>query len=515
MDNRDHWQRLGDTYRSSWDPPAKDELSRRELQFVARHLPPEPGTILDVGIGTGRIIERLLASTSSAKIYGVDVAESMVRSCAARFATEPRVVALEVCDVARGVIPFDTSFDCITAIRSLKYSPDWQAVVGALAARLTRDQGSRSVLVFSMPNRHALNRLSRAYAVPWEMTTQTDLRSLCGSLGLHVVEIAGFGRLPFFAYNTTSPAWLPDAVMALDTMLGRLLGPRFLTRELFVAAAVEPRSTWLRFAGERMVTVDRQQNLAEKSFLGPDADANLAAANLEMKRLEYLNAATAAVGGAASPRPLEIVGGPRPTLRMTAVAGRPLLDVLRSGPIEGRRLASIAAVAAATLQAYVAASHEPYLDFQFDNMTYDESSETIGFLDVGTPDQGGTSAAGAGPLEVSVGHLIGSTIFQSARPGWVVRQRQHRQGARLCCQIARQVDQESPGGLSWSGVHDAASDTYRRCATYGRWSKRLWYATGGYLLARRMRIGRRRFGPTGVRLLTRPPTSVPAATKQK
>lgn len=515
MDSTDHWQRLGNAYSSSWDPPAKDALSRQELRFVSRHLPPEPTTILDVGIGTGRIIEALLEATSSARIYGLDVAESMVRSCAERFAGEERVVALKVCDVAKAVIPFETAFECITAIRSLKYSPDWKAAVGALAAQLARHDGARSTLVFSMPNRRSLNRLSRPYAVPWEMTTQADLRSLCASLGLHVVEMAGFGRLPFSAYNATTPAWLPDVVSAVDRLLAAVLGRGWLTRELFVAASVAPATDWLRVGADRIVTVDRQRNIAEKMFVGPDAGSSLGTAKLEMRRLHFLNTATASVVGAASPRPLEIVEGPRPTLRMTAVAGRPLLEVLRSGPVEARRLAAIAAVAAATLRAYVAASHEPYLDFQFDNMTYDETSETIGFVDVGTPDQGSTSAAGAGPLDASLGHLIGSTIFQSARPGWLIRQRQHRQAAHLCSQIARQVDQAVPGGLAWRAVGDAASDTYRRCATYGGWSKRLWYASGGYLLARRIRIGQRRFGPVRVGLVTRSPRSVPEATKQK
>jgi SAM-dependent methyltransferase len=491
MENREHWERIGSDYGLSWDPPAKDWLSREELDFVSRHLPVAASVVMDVGVGSGRVLERLLESTANARVFGVDVADSMVTACRTRFALEGRVAALSVCDVSREALPFDINFDFITAIRVLKYSKNWPDVVARLAARLNPG----ATLVFSMPNRHSISRFSRAYAVPWEATTPSEIAALCERLGLETVEVVGFSRLPFVVYNVGFSRVVPQSVIAIETLLRKLLGGSFLTRELFVAVKTTDGGRILRTGPDRVIATNRDGTVVEKSFLGDDTEARRRDAQQEFDRLGQLDAALAQVPGSTTARPLELLPGPPPTIRMDYVAGRPALDVLRAGPLSADRLAGIAATAARALTSYIDVSGEAYFDFQFDNMLFDEPSATVAFIDLGRPHGSDEAASETLPLDASLGNLVGSTIFQSARPKWLFRREQHRQAVQLCTAIVERVAGAAPEQVSAVGIRQVAEDTYRRCAFQGNWPKQLWYLTGGYVVARRMQLRGARFGP--------------------
>jgi SAM-dependent methyltransferase len=233
--NKAHWESVGASYRAEWELPGKRVLSERELAFVARHLTESgvgAGAALDVGTGNGRILDRLLATAPDVELYGIDVAAAMLAVCQARFQDEPRVKELRACDISQDPVPFDRRFGFVSAIRVLKYSPTWPESV----ARLTDSLEPGGRFVFSMPNRVSANRLSRDYAVPWFQTSRRDLMALCERLGLRILEIAGFVRLPYLAYRRAGDGLPLKMLVGTENGLERLLGPTFLTRELFVAA---------------------------------------------------------------------------------------------------------------------------------------------------------------------------------------------------------------------------------------------------------------------------------------
>jgi hypothetical protein len=346
-----------------------------------------------------------------------------------------------------------------------------------------------------MPNRNSISRFSRDYAVPWETTTRKELVDLCERLGVHPTEIVGFSRLPFFAYRLRRPRHLAASVIAIEGGLGRLFGPTFLARELFVAMRGGGGCRSLGHHAQRLVSLDRGAGVVEKTFLVGGGDA-LVDAEEEFRRLQILSEVVGDEARSASPEPLGLLPGPPPTIRMGAVAGRPLLAVLRERRLPRAQLEDVAATAAQVLMAYVGASGSAYYDFQFDNMLYDEVSATVGFVDLGLPERGTTDPAGLTPLEVSLGNLIGSTIFQSARPRWLIQRRQHRQAAQLCRAIVRRTLARTPDSLRMAGIRRAAQDTYRRCALGGPRAKRLWYSSVGYVLATRMRSEGTWFGPS-------------------
>jgi len=233
--NKAHWESVGASYRAEWEPPAKRLLSARELDFVSHHLEQSAAdAALDVGTGNGRILERLLAATASTELYGIDVAAAMLAVCEARFRDEPRVKALRLCDISVEPVPFDRRFGFISAIRVLKYSAAWPGSVTRLAKSL--QPGGR--LVFSMPSRTSVNRLSRAYAVPWYQTSRAELQSACDGAGLRVLDVAGFARLPYIAYRRATDGPSLKALVSAEAAMERLLGKTALARELFVAATI-------------------------------------------------------------------------------------------------------------------------------------------------------------------------------------------------------------------------------------------------------------------------------------
>jgi SAM-dependent methyltransferase len=227
-----HWNRLGQAYEQEWNSPAKQALSRDELGFVARHI---EGTsarrVLDVGIGTGRILGAILSQPRVEEVVGIDASEEMVEACKQAFSSHPKVQALQVCDVSSGDLPGETLFDFISAIRVLKYEKTWQEIVQKLVSRLN----SGGALIFTIPNRRSLNLLSRRYAVPWYSTSKGEVLGLCEGLDVELIELISFTKLPFALYNAARGDLIGRVPPMLDRMLDLALGPRLLGREFFVA----------------------------------------------------------------------------------------------------------------------------------------------------------------------------------------------------------------------------------------------------------------------------------------
>lgn len=231
--NRAHWERIGAAYTGEWDPPARRRIGERELELILDGLRATSGrTALDIGIGNGRILDGLLRGAPTVQVWGVDIAGAMVETTRERFAGEPRVRELRVCDVAHEPLPFELEFDFVSAIRMLKYNENWREIVAALAERL----GAGGVLVLSISNRRSLNRISREYAIEGFDVTLADVRTLCRRLGLEVLREDGFTKLPHFVSSGARSPLAIRAVIGIDAALRRLIGGPALAREIFVVA---------------------------------------------------------------------------------------------------------------------------------------------------------------------------------------------------------------------------------------------------------------------------------------
>jgi hypothetical protein len=254
----------------------------------------------------------------------------------------------------------------------------------------------------------------------------------------------------------------------------------------------------------RTVVLEEGGKVVRKTFTGEEPGALLRLAEAERSRLERFADALAEVPGAGCPRPLEVRAGTVVDLRMERAPGLPLLEVLRRRRLPDALRIRLAEIAGTAVIRYVAAVGEPYHDFQFDNMLFDGATGTVTFLDLGLPDGSHAVPCDVSPLEVTLGNLVGSTMFQSARPKWALAVRQHRQAATLCAAIVENVARAP--GVRVSGEHLQACTraAYGRSAFKEGRAGRLWYSSVGYALARRPSMLGIRFSPP-----LRPPPAHP------
>jgi hypothetical protein len=224
-----------------------------------------------------------------------------------------------------------------------------------------------------------------------------------------------------------------------------------------------------------------------KTFHDGPADVRCALARQEFGRLERFAAALADVPGAACPRPLELLGDP-PGLRMERAAGENLYALLGRVRLDDPTRASLAATIAAAATAYVRACGEPLPDLKLDNMLYDRDAATLTFVDLGAPQDAVAPAAGLSDHEVMAGDLLGSVIFQSARPGHALHRRRHAQTSALAAAVVRALRATGAGPVRDAEVARAARAAYRRCALGRSGRRSAWYLTAGYVLGRRVRL---------------------------
>ncbi|MGI8413879.1 MAG: hypothetical protein ACR2QA_15595 [Solirubrobacteraceae bacterium] len=227
-----------------------------------------------------------------------------------------------------------------------------------------------------------------------------------------------------------------------------------------------------------------------KTFCGEDAELQWRLALQEYDRLREFTHALLALDGAACPEALDLVREPLPQLRMTHAAGVPVPTLLRARQLAPELRQHLAITAARALELYVERLDEPYYDFHFANMLYDETSGTLTFLDLGLPPYYRT-LVGRSALGISLGNLIGSTIFHSARPREFFRCRAQGQAVALCAEIAVLVLRSHPTVAAELPV--CVSAAYARPAQTGRWHRRLWYAVVAPLVARPVILGRQAF----------------------
>jgi SAM-dependent methyltransferase len=85
----------------------------------------ESSTILDVGCGGGRTIEKLAAMAHSGKVYGVDYAKGSIAASCAKNAQLIQARRVEINQASVSKLPFpDGKFDLVTAVETQYYWPD-------------------------------------------------------------------------------------------------------------------------------------------------------------------------------------------------------------------------------------------------------------------------------------------------------------------------------------------------------------------------------------------------------
>jgi ubiquinone/menaquinone biosynthesis C-methylase UbiE len=83
------------------------------------------GTILDVGCGGGRTVQKLAALAAEGKVYGVDYAKGSVAASRAKNTQLIKAGRVEITEASVSQLPFaESQFDLVTAIETQYYWPD-------------------------------------------------------------------------------------------------------------------------------------------------------------------------------------------------------------------------------------------------------------------------------------------------------------------------------------------------------------------------------------------------------
>ena len=244
----------------------------------------------------------------------------------------------------------------------------------------------------------------------------------------------------------------------------------------------------------RTVTLEADGSTVRKTFHGDDLWSLGQLAAREFERMSAFHDVLQDVDGAACPAPLDLVLHPEPYLRMERAAGMPLQDHLAQNVWEPERYGRVAGIMASALLRYVGTFAEPYWDFILRNMFYDPAAEAVTFLDFGIPTIYEPILAElrtTHPVDVSLGGLVASSVFEAARPRRLVRRLEHRQAPQLALAVLERC-LEDPDGLdvSGEGVRKAAHAAYGVAGSGGPWSRRLWYRGVGPVLAPPSKIDR-------------------------
>lgn len=231
---KSHWKVLNTQYKKSWSSVASHLMSQREMAFINQFLRSyKPTKILDIGIGTGRILGNLISnSPRNAEIYGIDYIDEMVSFCNRKFRNKEKIMELAVCDISVENLNIQDKFDFVTAIRVLQYNRNWKDILRKIYSKL--DDGG--VFIFSLPNYDSITRFVPSYVLSDKITIN-KLRDILKRIGFEILEIRSVTKIPDFFYQRlfSNNLLYAKLLILLERLLELILGKSFLGRILFVA----------------------------------------------------------------------------------------------------------------------------------------------------------------------------------------------------------------------------------------------------------------------------------------
>ena len=187
-----------------------------------------------------------------------------------------------------------------------------------------------------------------------------------------------------------------------------------------------PKLLWRRRSHSRvirgcdgLVEIDEARRSVIKTYLHPDRATAVRNALREVGYASRLYEALAGVEGVACPRIIGWELSAPPRVVMNLCRGKNLSGFLRGTDAGDTRIGNISGKIQAGLEAYTRLFGEPYYDFCFNNMLFDEDSGTLTFLDFVIPQRPADEGLDT-PLEASLGWLVGCACYTLARPAFLL-----------------------------------------------------------------------------------------------
>lgn len=132
---------------------------------------------------------------------------------------------------------------------------------------------------------------------------------------------------------------------------------------------------------------------------------------------------------------------------------------------------------------------EPYWDLHFRNMLVTPRRHAVVLVDFDIPDPVDVRLEllrGISPIDVTLGNLLGSTIFNATRPNQLAYLRLRRQSVALAAATIAacgELQGEAAPAVDARAVAQAARACLTLSGHYGSVMRRGWYRTAGRVLA--------------------------------
>jgi len=236
---REQWNNCNFKYAYIWTKKARIPMLKKEMNFVMKFITSNTKKVLDVGCGTGRVLDEYCNQGKDFEIYGIDIAEKMVEICNKKRRECSNIKDIRVCDISKEIVPYDINFDMISAIRMFKYNKNWRQILEKLIARCSRG----GIVVFTIPNRRSINRLAGLANIILRKdnnyyiyrSSYTELKKVCDNLNYQVTEISSFSKIPDFFYDFSENKVFSSAILCCERLLEFLFGKIMFGKELFIA----------------------------------------------------------------------------------------------------------------------------------------------------------------------------------------------------------------------------------------------------------------------------------------
>jgi len=148
-------------------------------QLIAELDPPQRGSVLEIGCGTGRNLLAVRRRYPQARLYGLDISEAMLLTAKAHSQGRHIVYAkADAADFDPRALFGEASFDRIFISYALSMIPSWQAVL-ASAVKMLAPGGELHIVDFGQQERlpQAFRAALRAWLAKFHVTPRAHLRA--------------------------------------------------------------------------------------------------------------------------------------------------------------------------------------------------------------------------------------------------------------------------------------------------------------------------------------------------
>lgn len=229
----DYWNKIGSEYVDTWRIGGRKYISLQEEKFIKDSIKNFNGskiTALDLGCGTGRMLSILEKDSKIDSLYGLDFNKAILDYCRRRFKSSKKIKNFIQADISEK-LPFKNgSFELVISIRVLKYNQNWSKILRECHRILNKN----GILVFEMPNKFSVNRLSRDDITIFS-SSENELKSVLKKIGLKILEIKGGPVLPGVFYDRITNKILAKIMQKTETFIKLLFGKVLFSRFIYIS----------------------------------------------------------------------------------------------------------------------------------------------------------------------------------------------------------------------------------------------------------------------------------------